>query len=292
MSYKFFTIRGFPKSGTTWIQNLLDLHPEIKVRGEYHFYYITKAFDKFSKLDNNEKFSKIAKKYSKNFIEECLTGGLEKDRGVELIGDRSPTNLEPLILKDIPQIYIARDGRDVLVSYVYHQLRVLRATPLSEIKNWEVLYDIYKKFSSLRKKLEIFSKDQNYFEKNPKQLLDDESYTRFLAKKWSDFVCRDLKTIKKIKDGKLSSKVFNLKYENLHENTEELRYRMYRFLGVDVSKAKKLNELTKPGFKKTMNLSHYRKGAVGDWKKYFTDKNLKIFNEEALEELKKLNYEQ
>lgn len=291
MKYKFFTIRGFPKSGTTWIQNLLELHPEIKVRGEYFFNYITEAFDKFTKLDNNQQFSKKAKEYSKNFIKECLTDNLEKDNKIKFIGDRTPTNLEPFILDDIPQIYITRDGRDVLVSYIYHQLRTLHATELKELKKWEVLYGIYKKFPSLSEKLKNFSKDKNYFEKNPKKLLDDELYVRFMAKKWSDFIFRDFKTLDGIRSRKLNAEVFLVKYEDLHENVEHYRKGMYKFLKVDGLNAGKLNDLTRPGFKEVNNLSHYRKGAVCDWKKYFTENTLKIFYKEARNILKKLKYE-
>ena len=34
---RFFQLRGFMRSGTNWIGNLLNLHPHICCTGEYHF---------------------------------------------------------------------------------------------------------------------------------------------------------------------------------------------------------------------------------------------------------------
>ena len=68
--------------------------------------------------------------------------------------------------------------------------------------------------------------------------------------------------------------------------------KIYMFLGLDPKKAKPLNELTKPGFEKENPGTFYRKGAVGDWKNYFTEESKKWFKEEAGDALILAGYEE
>ncbi len=49
--------------------------------------------------------------------------------------------------------------------------------------------------------------------------------------------------------------------------------------------------LTAPGFANEDPLSHYRKGAVGGWRKYFTPTVIGWYKEEAGEQLIKEGYE-
>ncbi len=101
----------------------------------------------------------------------------------------------------------------------------------------------------------------------------------------------DIASLNKMKSGLLEAPVHLISYEKLHNDVLNERNRMYRFLGLGPTEALSLNDLTKAGFDREDVLQHNRKGAVGDWRKYFTEKTCKWFKEEAGEPLIKLGYE-
>ena len=46
----FFFICGCFKSGTNWVQNLLNLHPHVQVQGEFHFEVLRNAVDQLTSV--------------------------------------------------------------------------------------------------------------------------------------------------------------------------------------------------------------------------------------------------
>jgi len=267
-----FYLRGFPRSGTNWLCNLINLHPEINCKGEFHIEKIFEGFQNTLDLPfgmlgrKSEEFSEAF--YS--FIEEliCKWCGY-----APLCGDRTPIPIKEALIPNRKYLLITRDVKDVLVSLMYHYLRMgemLSSHPL------------------MLEKHRIFQSDAEYFEKNKKQLLDTEYFVRLWAKEWNDQIIDDVECYHKSIKGEIDIQCFWVKYEELISNTDELRLNIYKFLGVNPFKADSLDEQTLPGFKKVNTQSHYRKGKSGSWAEYFTEQQLSWVAEEASEGMKLL----
>ena len=142
MEYKFFSIVGVGRSGTSLLMSMLNAHPEIVLPPETHFvdqYVIGEAWKPASELIKDlladQRFARIGfdgedlvnllYQSGKNsrpsrFYREMLVMYAEKN-GVQVIGDKAPKNLEYLpvlhrILKGSLIIHIIRDPRDVYLS--------------------------------------------------------------------------------------------------------------------------------------------------------------------------------
>jgi len=169
-------------------------------------------------------------------------------------------------------IYLTRDGRDILVSWCYHSLRM----GFHKGPTWD-------------KKNELFRKMPYYYENNKNELLDVEGFVRYVARDWNKSIVNDFKWLKKADDGKRKFEYYLIKYEDLVLNTDKYRKEIYEYIGVDPSKAESLTDITVAGFKRDQKVntkSHYRKGKAGAWKEYFTNEQLRWFNEEASDALK------
>jgi hypothetical protein len=143
---QIFFIGGAARSGTTWLQLLLNAHPEISCGGEGHF------INKLAPLLHtalNQHCVFINKKNSSVFQEvdgypvldhqdflyllgSCISLLLRKQSkqtSVRAIGEKTPDNIEHFDeLSDLfPKakfIHVVRDGRDCAVSMWYHNERI------------------------------------------------------------------------------------------------------------------------------------------------------------------------
>lgn len=274
-----FFIRGYMRSGTNWLSNILNLHPEINCVGEFHLQMINRAFEKlyreFYTKDiqmYQDRDATILKKEFDNFIKRVVTAYCGEEH--RIVGDRTPVGLVDFILPDCKYIIISRDGRDVLVSFMYHALKTNMP--------------IVNQYPEMKEKRRLFLKNPNYFEKHPHELLDCEPCFKWVAKSWNDTLMDNRR--------KCDSKHFDfdyywLEYSKMHQDPEKYRRELYTFLGADPDLALPLNDRTRPGFKKNRPLAHNRKGKVGDWSNYFTDKNRAWFKELAHEAAGVLNLE-
>jgi len=267
---KVFFVRGFQRSGTNWVCNLLNLHPDITCVGEFHFKDFFEAYKKLLKrpyIINQNKVNWLDKEFT-NFIENIV----KEHAGYNLwCGDRTPCALEDVLVKNRKYIVIQRDGRDCLVSWIYHLFRKnARFGPEMGLKK------------------ELFKKDSNYFEHHKKKLLN-KYWTKWIARDWNDRILKDLKTMENLQNKKyIDFKV--IKYEDLLTRTNSIRNDLYQFLELNPAKAKSLNEKTTPGFETHQPNQHNRIGKAGRWKEYFTEEQLSWFEELACDALKKLDY--
>ena len=275
-----FFVRGFPRSGTNWIGNLLNLHPDISINGEFHLEEIDRAIQQFTSqyrwtnLTETDAQRDAFLKYYYQFIHNLIK---HNNKPVSKVGDRTPSKINSLLLPGHKYIVISRDGRDALVSWMYHILRIkIPASQKSEETKLRVLQ---------------FEKDDQYFEKNPHQLLPTESFVRSRARQWNRHILSDMEMCMEKKNRDVQFKHLWLTYEALLEDTESLRNKMYDFLGVDGWKARNLNERTSPGFSKNNVQSHYRSGTKNSWLKYFTVEQAQWFDDEANEALSALGYQ-
>ncbi len=286
MESKYFTIRGYQKSGTNWLSNLVNRHPSIFCRGEYHFGILKKSVNSYLSNDFRARFKKEILTNYRRSVKSCLKKGVDKEN-VLWYGDRTPTDLKPLILPDIKQLFIVRDGRDVFVSQIYHRLR--HGFNDAHINNPE-FKRLYDRFPMLGEKLELFKEDTSYFENNPEELITDENYVKYFAQHWDNYIQSNLKFIANLKSKNKRDSVYLVKYEDLHNDVDTEMSKIMDFFGLESVGLAELDEKTSPGFKKVDNLSLYRSGKVRDWEKYFSEGMLQCYNTTAEKSLLNFNY--
>ncbi len=269
----YFFLRGFMRSGTNWIGNLLNLHPEICCNGEYHFHRLYEGFERITNPkrepqallmhpDLRLKATVEFERFVKRLIE---LGSRPLNKPVAFVlGGRTPSPLRKRVIRNAKRIHVIRDGRDCLVSSTFHFLRLEKTS-----------YP-FEGFPEMLQKKKLFQSNSSLFLDQPELLLDNEDWVRSRAKKWNKRIQQDKLFIDRNKD-----LIFCLSYEKLHANTDSTRSQMYAFLGVDPAKAAPLDNQTTAGFKKENIKSHYRKGAIGDWKKYFNEDVNRWFFAEA-----------
>jgi hypothetical protein len=283
--YKFFFLCGCYKSGTNWLGALLNLHPHIKCRGEFHFQIVAKAMEHFT----TRSWYVAAKPWLTPYADESFRAmvrtmifcSLRDKPEARVLGDRTPRPLEAL-LPGAPHLYIYRDGRDVLVSWAYHWMRT--GGPNLFLPGFKDL--------TIRT-CEEFKADPAKFKNNPSAgFLGNDEWVRQTCRDWADRMKNDFEAAEQLpKEG---TPVHVVRYEDLHMRFDELRPKIYEFLGEDPALAAAPSEETKtlPGFSKENPASKHRKGVIGDWRNYFDERLTRIFKEEAGEQLIKLNYEQ
>jgi hypothetical protein len=140
-----FFVCGAPKSGTTWLQRVLDAHPEVCCSGEGHFIErfsaplarVVSAYNSDLGLEADQVYEG-APYYQpvdqaefddlvRSFILSRLTA--RAGPGVRWVGDKTPGyafQLDQLhrIFPEAKFIHIVRDPRDVTVSRMGHSRRV------------------------------------------------------------------------------------------------------------------------------------------------------------------------
>ena len=143
---QIFFIGGAPKSGTTWLQLLLDAHPEISCGGEGHYAdklvgFLQRAcrdYNAFIQTKNRGIFDGIYAQptldvqdllfLSANAVLLMLSRQ-QNGRDAAIIGDKTPDNvlMFPTLAAIFPRakfIHIIRDGRDCAISAWFHNKRI------------------------------------------------------------------------------------------------------------------------------------------------------------------------
>ncbi len=277
-SSEVFFVRGFNRSGTNWVANLLSQHPDISINGEFHLQQLDTQVNIFLKQSQWNFFLKKPESKSKfislyhEFIKDTIRLYNKKTLKV---GDRTPSRIDQLIIPNSKYIIISRDGRDAIVSWFYHILN----TKVPDVNTHEIL----------KRNLVNFESNPNYFENQPTALLNCEPYFRQRAKYWNNQIVRDKIICNKVDKRELDIKYLWITYEELHIHTDENRNSMFDFLCVDPNKSEPLDSKTSPGFANHNPKSHYRLGATNNWHKYFTPQYAKWFDEEAGEALRLLD---
>ncbi len=278
MGKQFFCVRGYMKSGTNWLGSLLSSHQHVDCVGEFHWQTVVQPFNKALNtlpVYQNPEYPDLAQATRaslENMIREALTA--RADPNAKFIGDRTPQPIEPVVLRGAPHICIVRDGRDVLVSRAFH------------LYNRPQTHRFFERFPKLARTLEAFQKDPWFFSKNPDQLLGHQVFVKESARWWREHLEQDRKTLERLP--RLPVKF--VRYEDLHQNVEAKRAELFEFLGVDPKKAAKIQGHLKPGFEEERPDEFLRKGEVGDWTNYFTDKVKQWFKDASGDELTHQGY--
>jgi hypothetical protein len=280
---RFFFITGCSKSGTHWVQNLLNLSPEVCVKGEFHFEHLREGYLRIVEPhhypSSKAHLRPVADASYQGMVRRLMYAAAQSKPEATWIGDRSPRVLEE-ILPGAPTVNIRRDGRDVLVSWNFHHMRMANPSAADECVREAVV-----------RMAPRFQASPNDFASPGSGLLGDEGWFRSRARVWADVVGRELDAAPRWRDA--GTPLLQVRYEHLHADVEQARAGLYGFLGVDPAKAAPIGRETRtePGFEGATHLEFYRKGAVGEWQEYFTLDQRRWFKEEAGEVLIRAGYE-
>lgn len=273
-----FFIGGTMKSGTTWLQLVLDHHPDISCRGEGHFIRklcpmlgaATQGYNDFIAGKNRSVFSETAGYppladdqllYLWSTTAALLLAGQAGERVVRAYGEKTPENVSDFAMLEVlfPQarlIHMVRDGRDGAVSGWFHNQRV--------DPDW-----IAGRYASMA------------------------DYVIDFAESW----VTDLRLGEEFA-ARAPDRYLMLRYEDLGADPAATLARACQFLGVSDDAAIIADCLEQTSFEKLSgrsrgeadNGSFFRKGVAGDWVNHFDDALNQAFLDKAGEELRRYGY--
>ena len=272
--YSVFFITGAPKSGTTWIQKCLNLHPNIASDGEGHFDLLEQLVRKSLEFFNKEQEGRISRAHDGkaitfdnsdfyNILKFMIDNQLAKrvvNDDIKWVGDKTPEHAKSLntLIQFYPSakmIHIIRDGRDCLVSWwVRH-----KSTKSNSNDNIEHHIEWFVKgiWVPYVQALKNFGKEhpENYLEIT-----------------YEDMHTEPHKTIENV-----------FEYLPIHYDDSIvdrcIQYSSFQYLSK--GRGKGLEDSN----------SHFRKGIVGDWKNYLNDSLHDQFLNVGGELLQELGYE-
>lgn len=261
-----FFVSGFDKSGTTWLMNLLNSHPQLVCRGSGQFfnlfqqnvpyvqnpggYHVITDMILKSKWTQSSGITWLTETGVQAVIKQMIADAMRSYRNVDgqLVGDKSTVQDFLMIKKVFPKAHligIVRDGRDVAVSFAH----------------------------ALRNR----GRRDRFTDANRPEL----QYLQDVATGWSVYA-RHLHEVRGL--------IHVLQYESLLLNPLPLVADIFARMGVSAdhklveqivaqNSFENLSGGRKPG--EEDRESFFRKGVSGDWVNYFTENDLQSFIEIA-----------
>ncbi|MBA3389008.1 MAG: sulfotransferase domain-containing protein [Rubrobacter sp.] len=320
-SFPVFFVVGWPKSGTTWVQGMLNQHPEVLCRGEGKF---------FGRDDRNETFEKVpvnargqmlrpgslynilaesedlriwlertwwtregdAEEQISLLVREAALGFLGRElskTNKKIVGDKTPfAGAETVreiggILPEAKVIHVVRDGRDVAVSHTHHRWN--RVRPVEEGGRLT---------PEERDKRDRYREDPEKFLASGESIFSEE-YITSAAKAWRSQIGGAHR------DGPLllGENYAEVRYEDLLERPEEEMRRLFRLIGARDDggvvrrcvEKRSFESITRRPAGDEDSASFFRKGVAGDWRSVFTERDRRIYGEIAGDLLAELGYD-
>jgi hypothetical protein len=266
---QIFFVGGVIKSGTTWLQLLLDAHPQVSCNGEAHLTRLARllrrVLDQHGQLiaEKNESIFKELAGYPRlgdedyqYLLASCIALYLWRQSkakpGARAVGEKSPSNLLSFdlfnrLFPTAKFIHIVRDGRDCAVSGWFHSVRV---TP-----EWTI-----KTHGSM-----------------------DRYVTSFM-----DNWAKDVSAAQALADAN-PTRIRHVRYEDLLANTENILADLFKFLDVDASPGVLAECRSAASFERLSgraageeNLnSFFRKGVTGDWRNHLNPDVVAMIHQRA-----------
>jgi hypothetical protein len=279
MQPKLFFVIGVPKSGTTWLQLLLNAHPNICCHPEGLFQrfaqLLTVACRKynggllgrskwfgsgFPQMQEAEFFELL-----RFFIEQRMRRYAPETKALKWIGEKDPDHASHVnlmmsnLFPDASYIHIIRDGRDQAVSAWWH----------------------YQRDEGIRRKMARHSWEQWALEE---------------GKRWSTL-------IRSVRAARAATKVsyHEVLYERLLEEPATILKQVFDFLDVEATAGIISACLQEGRFDKLSGgrqrgdenrNSFFRKGEHGDWRNHMSAELAQRFDEETKGLLEELGYRQ
>ncbi|MEL6739090.1 MAG: sulfotransferase [Planctomycetota bacterium] len=272
---RVFFVVGCQKSGTTWVQKLLNAHRQVSCRGESHLCdvlapLLQQACRQYNapgkcnhKLDEDDLLAML-----RTVMDRRLLAGIERpQRGADArgehvvaVGDKTPEAALaiPLLDRLYPGarfIHVIRDGRDGAASGWAHLER------------------------------------QN----ETGQFASFAAYAGYFAQHhWKPYI-----TAARTAGESLGERYIEVRYESLLEAPAEQARRLFDALGADSSPGAIEPAVAAASFKKQSGgraagdedrASHMRKGIVGDWRNTFDAEAERTFDQHAGDLLQQLGY--
>ncbi|MHC4208311.1 MAG: sulfotransferase [Planctomycetota bacterium] len=264
----FFVI-GCQKSGTTWVQRLLDHHPSLCCGGEGHFSDVAGPLLEHAIAVYNEqdRTNLVLEPTALLALVRSLTDGIlgrylarSDDPGaVAAVGDKTPEGAigVPMLNALYPGarfIHIIRDGRDAAVSGWGQVRRVGSADRFESFADYAVF---------------------------------------FADRHWVPYVSRA-----RAAGARLGDRYLEVRYEQLHADAARQARRLLLLLGVSATDDVVRSCVQRASFRAISGReagdedlsSHLRKGIVGDWKNHFDEATLSRFEAVAGPLLQELGY--
>jgi tetratricopeptide (TPR) repeat protein len=274
---RLFFIAGTEKSGTTWLQQLIDAHPRAACRGEGQFFTslvpeMTSAIQRYSTFVSglNQKvfsetggFPELTEASRLKIIRYaigCLLSEYGAGREIDAVGEKTPgtTRALPLVEALFPQakvIFILRDGRDIAISGWMHLQR-------------------------------------QYGPEQARETLENYAI-RIAICWWQDYMKALRFSVQH------HGRMHIVRYEDLHESPRETLAGIFDFLDLASSDNILDDCLSQADFSRLSGgrsrgeenpASHFRKGIVGDWKNHFDSATIAAFESRAGDLLHHLGY--
>lgn len=282
-TYRFFFITGCYKSGTHWVQNLLNLHPQVNAKGEFHFESLQRGVHDLTNthwyLSARPRLRPVAEASFHDFVRRMMWAETRDKPAATWLGDRTPRAIGE-ILPGAPIINIRRDGRDVMVSWNFHHLRAQRIENLrDEMRDFAAKHG-----PEFRDHPERFTTPGSGF-------LGEEQWFRHHARVWAGIIKREVEEAPHLIAR--GTPLLRLVYEDMHRDITAARHQLFAHLRLSEQTALPLSHETRtlPGFEEESPTKFYRKGATGEWKDMFTDRQKQWFKDEAGEALIAAGYE-
>ncbi|NQW09994.1 MAG: sulfotransferase [Alphaproteobacteria bacterium] len=268
-----FFVGGLPRSGTTWVQQMLNAHPQVLCVGESHFFNDLMAGIGRAVLDYTSRRASGVGTWAPSAVGPdrarmlpvvrtafaSLASANLGDHDVErlvVIGEKTPDNVYQLhrIWAVFPQakfIHVIRDVRDACVS-AYIRFRA----------------------------------------KLPADM-DRPTYIGFYARDW-------MSRITSAREQAEGQDYLELRYEDLQLDTEAQMVRVFGFLGADVGSGVVADAVRVASFEALSGgrrrgeedrQSHYRRGEVGGWRDELTVEEVALFEDIAGPMMRTLGYQ-
>ena len=250
-------LRGFPKSGTSWLRSLVGKHPAVVLlKKELSLSVLSKPLEHFTSAPwaaADPHLSSLVHRWYDELVRCLLTADLRHKphprTGLPVTpvwaGEKTPATLSPLF-PNATYVYIVRDGRDALVSVLFHHVNLGGFSDGGWCSGDERLVE--------EDDLLRFKQDAAYFDSNPHRLLAKEKCVRAIARTWAERLRQDSDSIAAISQPQrnaLGNRVKVVRYEAMLNATQAELDAIFSFLRLDPADAQPLldSDHTTPGFR-------------------------------------------